>query len=105
MQRIVNEVSFDSVNDSRDNGALPHKPAFVHYLPKVHLKQTTNDEFTVTEIKIYLTVNNSETKHAQQFPIGMSIKLLQESDQVMNQFEIETIAYRFEIFSMYLEIY
>ena len=80
MQRIVDEVSFDSVNDSRDNCALPHKPAFVHYLPKMHLKQTTQDKITVNKTEIYLTVHNSETKHAQQFPIVMCIELLQQSD-------------------------
>jgi hypothetical protein len=48
MQRIVDEVSFDSVHDGRDNGALSHKPAFVHDLPQMHLKQT-RDKTTVRE--------------------------------------------------------
>jgi hypothetical protein len=54
MQRIVDEVSFDSVHDGRDNGALSHKPAFVHDLPQMHLKKT-RDKTTVHEAE-YISV-------------------------------------------------
>jgi hypothetical protein len=46
MQWIVNQISLDSVHDSRDDGALPHKPASVHDLPQMHLRQNIRDETT-----------------------------------------------------------
>lgn len=52
MQRIVNQISLDSVHDSRDNGALPHKPASVHDLPQMYLRQTSREETTVHGLKV-----------------------------------------------------
>ena len=43
----MDQISLDSVRDSRDDGALPHKPASVHDLPQMHLRKTSRHETTV----------------------------------------------------------
>ena len=41
---IMNQIPLDSFHDSREDGALPHKPASVHDLPQMYLRQTSKEE-------------------------------------------------------------
>jgi len=44
MEWIMNQIPLDSFHDSREDGALPHKPASVHDLPQMYLRQTSREE-------------------------------------------------------------
>jgi hypothetical protein len=52
MQGIVDQISLDSVHDSRDDGALPHIPASVHDLPQMYLRQISREETTFIGMKV-----------------------------------------------------